>query len=327
MRFLVTGGAGFIGSTYVRGLLNNQYHSHPHSVIVLDSLTYAGNMKNLAPVISDPRFTFIEGNICDQQLVASIMSKIDIVINFAAESHVDRSIANPGAFIETNITGTSVLLTESIKAKVLKYVQISTDEVYGSISEGSWDEDSLLEPNSPYSASKAAADQLVRGFGRTHNLNYNITRCSNNYGPFQNPEKLIPLFITNLIQRKSLPVYGSGLNIREWVHVEDHCRGIDLVVTSGKPGDIYNIGGGEDLSNLDITLKILSILGAPNSMIEFVEDRKNHDLRYSIDDSKIRNNLGYEPSINFETGLVSTIDWYTNNEEWWLPLKKFLGER
>lgn len=326
MRFLVTGGAGFIGSTYVRGLLSREYTSTPQSVVVLDSLTYAGNMDNLASVISDPRLRFIKGDIRDQELLGRIMSEIDVVVNFAAESHVDRSISNPHAFIDTNVTGTSVLLSEAIRARVAKFVQISTDEVYGSIYEGSWAEDSLLEPNSPYSASKAAADQLVRGFCRTHGLNYNITRCSNNYGPFQNPEKLIPLFITNLIQSKPVPIYGTGTNMREWIHVEDHCRGIDLVVNSGKSGEIYNIGGGQELSNISITEKILSILGFSESMINFVEDRKNHDFRYSINDSKIRNELGYQPAIDFEGGLVSTINWYKKNDAWWLPLKNKLKE-
>lgn len=326
MRFLVTGGAGFIGSAYVRGILNREYTSTPQSVVVLDSLTYAGNMENLAEVISDPRLRFVKGDICDQELVGRIMSEIDIVVNFAAESHVDRSITNPRAFIDTNVTGTSVLLSEAIRARVTKFVQISTDEVYGSISEGSWTESSILEPNSPYSASKAAADQLVRGFCRTYGLNYNITRCSNNYGPFQNPEKLIPLFITNLIQNTSVPIYGTGTNMREWIHVEDHCRGIDLVVNSGKSGEIYNIGGGQELSNISITKKLLSMLSFSETMINFVEDRKNHDFRYSIDDSKIRNDLRYQPAIDFEAGLVSTINWYRQNDAWWLPLKNKLKE-
>ena len=321
MRFLITGGAGFIGSAYVRGLLTGTLEAEVESVVVLDSLTYAGNLKNLDPISQNINFQFVEGDIRDSSLVQSLVSRSDVVINFAAESHVDRSISDPKSFVDTNILGTSTLVMASIDSKVQKYIQISTDEVYGSIDSGSWDESCALQPNSPYSASKAAADLIVRGLGNTNNLNYNITRCSNNYGPYQYPEKIIPLFVTNLIDEQLIPVYGNGKNMREWIHVDDHCSAINLVLHGGEAQSTYNIGGGEELSNLNLTRDILKKFHLTDAYIEYVQDRKNHDLRYAVDDSKIRKELKYRPKIDFDDGLSETIEWYRKNENWWRPLK------
>jgi dTDP-glucose 4,6-dehydratase len=322
MRILVTGGAGFIGSNFVRMIARGDLKEIT-SVTVLDKLTYAGVLSNLAEADNLNTYTFVKGDICDSKLVNSLLNEVDAVINFAAESHVDRSIAGAEDFVQTNIVGVQVLL-DAIKAsrKKIRFLQVSTDEVYGSIESGSWTEEWPLLPNSPYSASKAGGELLARSYQRTHNLDVVITRCSNNYGTHHFPEKLIPLFITNLLEGKKVPVYGSGLNVRDWLHVDDHCRGIYLALTQGKSGEIYNIGGGRELNNLEITDLILNSMGADKSSIEFVEDRKGHDLRYSVDWTKIKRELGYEPQVTFEDGLDKTVKWYKNNETWWKPLKK-----
>jgi dTDP-glucose 4,6-dehydratase len=322
MRILVTGGAGFIGSNFVRMIARGDLKEIT-SVTVLDKLTYAGVLSNLAEADNLNTYTFVKGDICDSKLVNSLLNEVDAVINFAAESHVDRSIAGAEDFVQTNIVGVQVLL-DAIKAsrKKIRFLQVSTDEVYGSIESGSWTEEWPLLPNSPYSASKAGGELLARSYQRTHNLDVVITRCSNNYGTHHFPEKLIPLFITNLLEGKKVPVYGSGLNVRDWLHVDDHCRGIYLALTQGKSGEIYNIGGGRELNNLEITDLILNSMGADKSSIEFVEDRKGHDLRYSVDWTKIKRELGYEPQVSFEDGLDKTVKWYKNNETWWKPLKK-----
>lgn len=322
MRILVTGGAGFIGSNFVRMIARGDLKGIT-SVTVLDKLTYAGVLSNLTAADNLNSYKFVKGDICDSKLVDSLLVDVDAVINFAAESHVDRSIAGAEDFVQTNIVGVQVLL-DAIKAsgRKIRFLQVSTDEVYGSIESGSWTEEWPLLPNSPYSASKAGGELLARSYERTHGLDVVITRCSNNYGTHHFPEKLIPLFITNLLEGKKVPVYGSGLNVRDWLHVDDHCRGIYLALTQGKSGEIYNIGGGRELNNLEITDLILSAMGADKSSIEFVEDRKGHDLRYSVDWSKANRDLGYEPKVSFEYGLDQTIDWYKNNEAWWKPLKK-----
>ena len=319
MRILVTGGAGFIGSNYVRRLIDGTLGG-ASEVTVLDKLTYAGTLTNLDSVPKDS-YRFVHGDICDQSLVSTLVKEHDAVVNFAAESHVDRSITNPGAFVDTNIRGTQVILDEIKKNPEKRFLQISTDEVYGTIREGSWGEDFSLLPNSPYSASKASADLLTRAYFRTFGLNVSITRCSNNYGPNQFPEKVIPLFVTNLIDEKKVPLYGDGMNIRDWLHVDDHCRGIHLVLRGGRAGEIYNIGGGQELSNKELTMKILSIFGRNEESIEFVPDRLGHDFRYSVNIEKISKELGYSPLVNFEEGISGVIDWYRKNEAWWRPLK------
>lgn len=325
MKVLVTGGAGFIGSNFIR-LIMNQTLREISSVIVLDKLTYAGNLDNLSAFEQYDNFQFIKGDICDEILVASLLGEVDFVVNFAAESHVDRSIGSAAEFVLTNVTGVQVLL-DAVKAsrRKIRFLQISTDEVYGSINSGSWDENSPLLPNSPYSASKAGGELLARAYHRTHGLDVVITRCSNNYGTHHFPEKLIPLFITNLLEGKKVPIYGSGTNVRDWLHVEDHCRGIYQVMMNGKSGEIYNIGGGRELNNLEITKLILDEMKADESSIEHVEDRKGHDFRYSVDWRKIKQDLGYEPRVKFEEGLKETIEWYRNNAEWWEPLKRRAG--
>ncbi len=322
MRLLVTGGAGFIGSNFVRRIFDGTISGISH-VTVLDKLTYAGTLTNLEAVVDNQNFEFIKGDICDHKLINEIIPKIDAIVNFAAESHVDRSIASASEFVETNIRGVQVLL-DAVKNynRDIRFIQVSTDEVYGSIAEGSWDENSPLLPNSPYSASKAGGEMLARSYFKTHGLNVLITRCSNNYGPNHFPEKLIPLFITNLLENKPIPVYGTGGNVRDWLHVDDHCQGIEKVLKLGKAGEIYNIGGGKELANIDITQLILAEMGKSNSEIEFVEDRKGHDFRYSVNHSKITNELGYVPKVDFMHGLKQTIDWYKKNERWWKPLKK-----
>lgn len=313
MRVLVTGGAGFIGSHFVEMALSGHF-SEISSVVVLDKLTYAGKLSNLTKVLGHPEFEFIHGDICDVDLVDEISGRIDAIINFAAESHVDRSIEDSSEFIRTNVHGTQVLLDAAKKHKVKKFVHVSTDEVYGSILEGSWDENQPLLPNSPYSASKAAADLLVRAYFVTHGLNVNITRCSNNFGPRQDPEKLIPNFILKLTQGLKVPVYGDGLNVRDWLYVEDHCKGIYLVLTKGISGEIYNIGGGTELTNLNLTKKLLQLTGKDDSSIEYVQDRPGHDRRYSVNWSKIEN-LGYTPSVSFDNNLKSTLDWYLSDQK------------
>jgi dTDP-glucose 4,6-dehydratase len=325
MKVLVTGGAGFIGSNFIR-LIMNQTQREISSVIVLDKLTYAGNLDNLSEFEQHNNFQFIKGDICDEILVASLLGEVDFLVNFAAESHVDRSIGSAAEFVKTNVSGVQVLL-DAVKAsrRKIRFLQISTDEVYGSISSGSWDENSPLLPNSPYSASKAGGELLARAYHRTHGLDVVITRCSNNYGTHHFPEKLIPLFITNLLEGKKVPIYGSGINVRDWLHVEDHCRGVYQVMMNGKSGEIYNIGGGRELNNLEITKLILDEMKADESSIEHVEDRKGHDFRYSVDWTKIKRDLGYEPQVKFEKGLKDTIEWYRNNSEWWEPLKRLAG--
>lgn len=320
MRLLVTGGAGFIGSNYVRRILDGTLRGI-ESVVVLDKMTYAGIRSNLPEEISGV-FQFIEGDICDQDLFRDLMSEADSVINFAAESHVDRSIQDPYIFIKTNVEGVNSMLQVIKSMPSKRFVQISTDEVYGSIKEGSWVESEPLLPNSPYAASKASAELLVRAYTQTYGLDTRITRCSNNYGPNHYPEKLIPLFVTNLLRKRKVPLYGDGLNVRDWLHVDDHCQGIHKVVFSEKSGEVFNIGGGEELTNLEITKLILAEMGCDESMIEPVEDRLGHDFRYSVDWTKIRTQLGYEPNVKFIDGLKSTVKWYRDNPSWWGSLTK-----
>jgi dTDP-glucose 4,6-dehydratase len=292
-------------------------------ITVLDLLTYAGNLANLAPVKTDPRFTFMRGDINDATLVETLVSDADAVIHFAAESHVDRSIAGSTEFIRTNVLGTHTLLEAARKTNLGRFVHISTDEVYGTISQGSWPETDPLLPNSPYAASKASSDLMVRSYFRTHGLDTVTTRCSNNYGPYQYPEKLIPLFATNLIDGLQVPLYGKGLNVRDWLHVDDHCNGIHLALTKGKAGEIYNIGGGTELNNLEMTRFILEYFGADwSDAVKSVEDRKAHDLRYSVDWRKAQDELGYEPQVQFRNGMATTLQWYRDNELWWRPLKE-----
>ncbi|GAB2680312.1 dTDP-glucose 4,6-dehydratase [Saccharopolyspora gloriosae] len=322
MRVLITGGAGFIGSHYARQLLGGAYPEFADAeVVVLDKLTYAGNRANLSTVADDPRLRFVQGDICDAALVGELMRGVDVVVHFAAESHVDRSILGASDFVLTNVVGTDTLLQAALAAEVGKFVHVSTDEVYGSIDEGSWPEEHPLEPNSPYSAAKAGSDLLARAYFRTHGLPVCVTRCSNNYGPYQFPEKMLPLFITNLLDGKQVPLYGDGGNVRDWLHVTDHCRGIQLVAESGRPGEMYNIGGGTELTNRELTERLLTELGADASMVRPVADRKGHDRRYSVDHAKISAELGYRPTVDFDEGLAGTIRWYRENRAWWEPLK------
>ena len=321
MRYFVTGAAGFIGSHFVRELLSGAYGVEPSVVTVYDKLTYAGNLDNLAAVSGDPRFRFVRGDICDGDLLDDVLPEHDVVVNFAAETHVDRSIHGPQDFVVTNVVGTQTILDACVRHGIPRTVHIGTDEVYGSIDEGSWTEDEPLKPNSPYSAAKAAAEMLVRAYNVTYGLNVSSTRCSNNYGPYQFPEKVIPLFVTNLIDGHKVPLYGDGLNVRDWLHVDDHCRGIALVIDKGEPGQSYNIGGGLELNNRELTERVLAAMGADWSMVQPVEDRKGHDRRYSVDDSRLRA-LGYAPQHSFDEGLAETVAWYRNNEEWWRPLKE-----
>jgi len=323
MKLLVTGGAGFIGSNFVRMALTDKFPDfNVEQLTVLDLLTYAGDEENLKPVLSDKRYKFVKGDIRDLELAKKLMQDADQVVHFAAESHVDRSIEGGSEFVSTNVMGTQVLLDAARSTNIKRFVHVSTDEVYGSISEGSWPEDHPLLPNSPYSASKAGSDLLVRAYNRTHKLDTVITRCSNNYGQYQFPEKVMPLFITNIIEGKKVPLYGNGLNIRDWLHVDDHCRGIALALTKGRAGEVYNIGGGTELTNVELTHKILEAMGVGEEFIQPVEDRKGHDLRYSVDISKINKELGYSPQVNFEEGLEQTINWYKNNEAWWMKHKQ-----
>ncbi|GAT66498.1 dTDP-glucose 4,6-dehydratase [Planomonospora sphaerica] len=322
MRILVTGGAGFIGSHYVRSLLRGAYPGWEGArVTVLDKLTYAGNLANLAPVADHRDHRFVRGDITDARLLADVVPGHDVVVNFAAESHVDRSIAGAGDFVTTNVLGTQRLLQAALEAGVGTFVQISTDEVYGSIAEGSWDESEPLLPNSPYSAAKASGDLLCRAYHRTHGLDVRITRCSNNYGPYQHPEKVIPLFVTNLIDGHRVPLYGDGRNVREWLHVDDHCRGVQLVLEKGCPGEVYNIGGGVELTNVELTERLLAAFGAGWDMVVRVPDRLGHDLRYSVDSGKIRA-IGYEPRVDFGEGLAEAVKWYRDHQDWWRPLKE-----
>jgi dTDP-glucose 4,6-dehydratase len=320
MRLLVTGGAGFIGSHYVRTLLSGGYPGYEDAeVTVLDKLTYAGNPANLAPVSG--RFTFVHGDIADAGLLADVLPGHDAVLNFAAETHVDRSIAGAAEFVTANVTGVQVLLDACRDARVGKVVHVSTDEVYGSIAAGSWTEDSPLDPNSPYAAAKAGGDLLALAYARTHGLDVSITRCCNNYGPYQYPEKVIPLFATNLIEHKPVPLYGDGGNVRDWIHVDDHCRGIHLVLEKGAPGRVYHINGDTELTNRELTAAILAACGASWQMVVPVTDRKGHDRRYSLDDSLLRS-MGYAPRIQFPDGLKATVAWYADNRHWWEPLDR-----
>lgn len=316
-RFLVTGGAGFIGSNYIRYLLKTY---DDVEVINLDKLTYAGNLDNLKDVEDHPRYSFVRGDICDDVLVNKIMPEIHVVVNFAAESHVDRSIGAPDDFIRTDVFGAFVLLEAARRNQVERFIQISTDEVYGSIEEGSFKETDPLMPSSPYSASKAGADRLAYSYYVTYDLPVVITRCSNNFGPYQYPEKLIPLFITNALENKELPIYGDGLNVRDWIYVEDHCEAIDFIYRHGQVGEVYNIGAGNEKTNLEITEYILKKLEKPRSLMVFVKDRLGHDRRYSLDCSKLRE-LGWSPKTDLEEALDQTIRWYVENRWWWQKLK------
>lgn len=318
MKILVTGGAGFIGSNFIRYMLKQ----HPdYKIINLDKLTYAGNLENLKEAENNPNYFFVKGDICNDKAVEGICEKgIDTIINFAAETHVDRSITDPQAFIKTDIFGTQTLLEAVNKYKIKKYIQISTDEVYGSINDGSFKETDPLDPSSPYSASKAGADLLVLAYRKTFDTPVIITRCSNNYGPNQYPEKLIPLFITNAMEDKELPIYGKGENVRDWIYVEDHCSAIDLILHKGEIGEIYNIGADQEKTNLEVTETILKALDKPKSLIKFVKDRPGHDLRYAIDSSKLQK-LGWKPKYGFEKGMELTVEWYKNNEDWWEKIK------
>lgn len=321
MRILLTGAAGFIGSNFARMIARGEFEEIS-SVYVLDKLTYAGLKKNLKTVEIFPKYEFFQGDICDSKLVQQLLCDVDAVVNFAAESHVDRSISGAADFVRTNTVGVQVLLDEILATRRnIRFLQVSTDEVYGSIDQGSWNETCSILPNSPYSASKGAGELLVRAFHNTHGVDTVITRCSNNYGPFHFPEKLIPLFITNLILGLKLPVYGNGKNVRDWLHVDDHCRGIYKVLIGGRSGEIYNIGGGREVSNIELTKIILDFMDLDESYIDFVQDRKGHDFRYSVNWSKINQELGYEPKIKFENGLIDTIKWYKENRDWWEPLK------
>jgi dTDP-glucose 4,6-dehydratase len=322
MRYLVTGGAGFIGSHYVRSLLASDLAAGSvDSVVVLDKLTYAGVRQNLDPVVSDSRLTFVHGDILDAALVDRVMADVDVVVHFAAESHVDRSIAGAADFVVTNVVGTQTLLDAALRHDLGRFVHVSTDEVYGSIDQGSWPETHPISPNSPYSASKAASDLLALAYERTYGLPVVVTRCSNNYGPHQFPEKVIPLFVTNLLDGLPVPLYGDGRNVRDWLHVDDHCRGIQLVAEGGRTGEVYNIGGGTELSNRVLTELLLDAVGADWSSVQQVDDRKGHDLRYSVDISKISDELGYTPRTDFTAGLADTVRWYRDNRSWWEPLK------
>lgn len=314
MKILVTGGAGFIGSCFVRHILNKY---SDYKVINLDALTYAGNIENLDDVKDNKNYTFVHGNICDKKLVRDLISEVDCVVNFAAESHVDRSITGPEIFIETNVQGTLNLLQSAKELGVDRYLQVSTDEVYGTLGKtGYFYETTPLAPNSPYSASKASADMLVRAYHETYKMPVLTTRCSNNYGPYQYPEKLIPFFISQLLKGKKVPVYGDGLNIRDWLYVYDHCAAIDTVLHKGRVGEVYNIGGHNEKTNMEITRLILNAMGKDESSIEYVKDRLGHDRRYAISNDKIQSELGWEPSLTFEEGIKITIDWYLKNQAW-----------
>lgn len=317
MKLLITGGAGFIGSNFVRYMVNKYPN---YQIVNLDLLTYAGNLENLKDIENAPNYKFVRGDIAEREFISGLFQeeKFDYVINFAAESHVDRSITDPGIFVQTNIQGTLALLDAAKTIGVKKYLQVSTDEVYGTLGEtGYFTEETPLAANSPYSASKAGADLLVRAYNETFGLPVNITRCSNNYGPYHFPEKLIPLMIINALNDKELPVYGDGLNVRDWLHVEDHCQAIDLVLHNGRDGEVYNVGGNNERTNIEIVKTILKHLNKPESLIKYVKDRPGHDRRYAIDATKLRTELGWSPKYNFDTGIEQTVNWYLNNREWW----------
>jgi dTDP-glucose 4,6-dehydratase len=320
MRILVTGGYGFIGSNFIRHILNTY---DDYEVVNLDALTYAGNPYNLSDIAENDRYTFIEGRIQDKELVSRIVRDVDWVVNFAAESHVDRSIANVAPFLHTNVIGLQTILDAAKNSDVERFLHISTDEIYGSLSteDGKFTEETPLAPNSPYSASKASGDLLIRAYNNTYNFPVIIARPSNNYGPFQYPEKFIPLMITNLIDGKSVPVYGEGLNIRDWLFVEDDCRALDIILHKGKDGETYNVGGNSEMRNIDAVKIALSILNKDEGQISYVIDRPGHDYRYAIDNTKIQSKLGWQPTVEFSDGMAQTIQWYKDNEWWWRPLK------
>jgi dTDP-glucose 4,6-dehydratase len=323
MKVLVTGGAGFIGSEFVRLNLRNKLpHSAGISVTVLDKLTYSSNLANLAPIADLPGYRFVHGDICDAALVDGVVAGHDAIVHFAAETHVDRSILAPAEFVKTNVLGTQVVLEAALRHGVQRFVHVSTDEVYGSIDEGSWTEQSPVAPNVPYAATKAAADLLVLAYYRTFGLNVSVTRCTNNYGWYQFPEKMIPLFVTNLLDSRRVPLYGDGSNRRDWLHVSDHCLAIQLVLHRGRAGETYHVGGGTELTNTQLTTRLLAACGAGPEMIEPVPDRQGHDRRYSLDISKIRRELGYEPQVKFDEGLAMTVQWYRDNRSWWEPLRR-----
>ncbi len=316
---LVTGGCGFIGTNFVRRMLER----YDYTLINFDKLTYAGNLENLADCESDDRYTFVRGDIASAADLENIFAKpVDVIVNFAAETHVDRSIMDPDSFIRTNINGTFNLLEMARKHNTRRFIQISTDEVYGSLGRtGAFREDTPLAPNSPYSASKTSADLIAMAYFKTFGMPVVITRCSNNYGPYQFPEKLIPLIITNALADKELPVYGDGLNVRDWIHVKDHCAAIDLVMHNGQPGNVYNIGASNERTNIEIVKLVLAVLGKPESLIRYVTDRPGHDRRYAIDSGKITSELGYRPSVDFAQGMRETVEWYVNNRQWWERIK------
>jgi dTDP-glucose 4,6-dehydratase len=321
MNILVTGGAGFIGSHFVRTVLADGMPGLDGArVTVLDKLTYAGNFANLGPVAESKRLDFVPGDVCDAALVDSVVRRHDAIVHFAAESHVDRSIVAAGDFAATNVIGTQVLLDAAVRHGTGRFVQISTDEVYGSIGTGAWTEQSALSPSSPYAATKAAADLLALAYHRTHGVPVVVTRSVNNYGPYQHPEKVIPRFITNLLEGRTLPLYGDGSQIREWVHVDDHCRGVALALLEGRAGEIYHIGGTAELSNRDLAGRLLADCGGDWSRVVSVADRKGHDQRYALDDERIRRELGYRPRIEFTEGLAATVEWYRDQAQWWRPL-------
>ena len=322
MQVVVTGGAGFIGSHLVRTVLADRHPSLAGAdVVVLDAFTYAGRMENLAPVRDSPRLRVEHADIRDPARVREVLTGADLVLHLAAETHVDRSITGAADFVTTNVVGTQVLLQAALDLGVGRFVHVSTDEVYGSIEDGSWPETDPLEPNSPYAAAKAGSDLLARSYHRTHGLDVVVTRCSNNYGPYQFPEKVIPLFVSNLLDGRPVPLYGDGGNVRDWLHVDDHCHGIALAAAKGRAGEVYNIGGGTELSNRELTHRLLAEVGAGEDMIERVADRKGHDRRYSVDWTKIRDELGYVPRVRFDEGLAATVAWYRDNRDWWEALR------
>ncbi|OJF12600.1 dTDP-glucose 4,6-dehydratase [Couchioplanes caeruleus] len=321
MKVLVTGGAGFIGSAFVRGVLTDTLPGLEGAhVTVVDKLTYAGSLANLAPVATSGRLDVVPGDVCDPALVEAVMRRHEGVVHFAAESHVDRSIRAAAEFAMTNVVGTQVLLDAALRHGVERFVHVSTDEVYGSIPSGSWTESSPVAPNSPYAATKAGADLLALSYHRTHGLPVTVTRCANNYGPYQHPEKLIPRFVTNLLEGRTVPLYGDGSQVRDWIHVDDHCRATALVLERGKPGEVYHVGGGQELTNRELTGLLLRACGADWDRVVQVEDRKGHDRRYALDDSRLRDELGYRPEVDFAGGLAATVRWYRDNPGWWRPL-------
>jgi len=322
VRLVVTGGAGFIGSNFVRMALRGELPTVDVTALtVLDSLTYSGTLTNLETIADDPRYRFEHADIRDTEALNQILPGHDAIVHFAAESHVDRSVVDASIFVETNVLGTQRLLDAALALGIPRFVHVSTDEVYGSIDEGEWDENEPLLPNSPYAASKAGSDLIVRSYHRTHGMNVSITRCSNNYGPHHFPEKVIPLFVTNLIDGLPVPLYGDGENRRDWLHVDDHCRGIALVLSKGRAGEIYNIGGGTELSNRELTTMLLEATGRDESFVTYVEDRKGHDRRYCVSIDKISRELGYQPQVPFTQGLSDVVQWYRDNRAWWEPLK------